>query len=344
MVPAITSLSKTEGTPSGGYVVTINGTGFATQADTAPVAGQPIPDSVEVTFSNTAMNLSVKAEKIKLVSETAITVVVPKIILYTTVDGPPADVPLDVSVQNLDANGDPVAGETNTLVEGFTLRRRCIDGTRLGKITSLTQFLIVLLRSEVHWNTSTVPHTEYDRDTSTPRADAVKLPHIVLLGPDITESEAGYQDYSREETQVGDEFSSVEAAVRYDVAYSLVVAADTHAVVQNLQGALLDFFAQNKKISVPNNLSDLSQGYTDLAMKLTFGPSVEQITSQYPSNVRVARAEFTVYGLPCYEEDVDGCPTPVDYGFTVKENGVEIIPIDSKCVSLLLEMGNGNNP
>lgn len=342
-VPSITSLDKPEGTPSGGYVVTIQGTDFATQGTMAPGVLQAIPDSVRVTLRNTQFNLTVPIEKINLISETAITFVMPKVILITH-DGPGSDMPFDVTVENLDSNGDPIPGEATTAANAFTIKRRCIDGVRLGKIASLVQFLVVLMRSEIHWNTSTVVHTEYDRDTSTPRAEAVKLPHITILGPDITKSEAGYQDLSRVVAQDGDEYSSVEAPVYYDVAFSLVMVADTNAVIYNLQGAALDFFTQNHTISVPDDLRDPNGPATDMAMQLTFGPSVEQITSQYPSNIRVARAEFTVFGLPCYEEDIDGCPTPVDFGFTVSEDGTEILPIDNRCLAALLEAEAGSNP
>lgn len=349
-VPVITNLDNTEGTPSGGYVVTVNGTDFAVQGTDFPAIGEEVPDSVQVTLSNSTLGFSVQAETIKLVSDTSISFIMPKVILITA-DSPTDDMVLDVTVQNLDSNGDAIPGEVATLTGAFTIKRRCIDGVRLGKIASLAQYLIVLMRSEVHWNVSTVPHTEYDRDTSDPRAQAVKLPHMTLLGPDITLAEAGYQSLTPQVDQGSESFLRVEAPVYYDLAFSLVLVADTSAVIMNMQGALLDFFVQNNNIRVPNDLADPYGPYTEMAMKLTFGPSVEQITSQYSSNLKVARAEFTVYGLPCYEEDVQGCPAPVDIGFTVQDAevggqdmGIQIIPIDNKCLNALLEFEANNNP
>jgi len=163
-IPTITAVSPNTGVSQGGDLILITGTGFPTPA--IPVA-LPTPD---VYPSVSVMLGSASAEVVRVLSATELIVRTPDYedsvrASAGAVGGP---VPYNafpavaVVLQNLDANGTPVPGESATLASGFQFIRRALGPPRSrGVYKRIQDQVMEWLRRNVCKTVSTGRNSEY---------------------------------------------------------------------------------------------------------------------------------------------------------------------------------------
>lgn len=193
-VPTITAITPNYGPAMGGAVVKITGTGFALHepAVYGYVGGEP-KESVRIWFGVD------QAQHVSVLSSTELLLQVPR---YTGEAQLHAYSAVDVTLSNVDEDGDLVPTETVTSAAAFTYKREPIRRPTLtieSPYKRITKELITLLKRELVLNTGLSVHTDYS-------ADGVKileadLPSVFIYGPDVLVDAYGaynsmaYEDY-----------------------------------------------------------------------------------------------------------------------------------------------------
>jgi hypothetical protein len=175
--PQITTVTPSEGLASGRQLVTVRGSRFKVQAP-----GDPIP--VRVRFDG------VEADQVIPMADYRIDCVVPQ---YR---GSPASIPAAVSVEvaNLDAAGDPIAGETTVASGAFTYRRERLAPEYIGDTSAESQLdtvnraLYAMLRSSLVNEVAPATDPDWSDDPSSGLTSVAQLPCILLDGPEVSES------------------------------------------------------------------------------------------------------------------------------------------------------------
>jgi hypothetical protein len=168
-------------------------------------------------------------------------------------DGPATartEASVDVVVQNLDAAGSPVPGESAALAAGFSFRRPDLGVE--GALRRLEAALVADLR-RVHPNVSLATHEDYDAQTG----DYVLVqpvagfPAVVLSNPRLRENRMRLLGGPwRTVTQAGTRFVERRGRKVYDARYLLVVASDDRAELLNLHEALALHFEKTGQLLV----------------------------------------------------------------------------------------------
>jgi len=167
---------------------------------------------------------------------------------------------VDVTVRNVDDDGDPISGETVTVSDGYAFSR--VQLADAAHLTRLVREYIIQWRKQVIPNVSTTTHTEYDDETGdelniTAVAD---LPGIAVDGPDISENR-----FFSENGTITVELPSGDIVVRrvpYTVDLSFVVTgvSDHKGEATNLQVLATQFVNNNPYIYLDRDPDDPSQG------------------------------------------------------------------------------------
>jgi len=332
-IPTVTTIIGDEGVPTGDYLIEFIGTNFRVAVDPLTLPGPypfPIPEpapTVTVQFHNVA-GFDQYSPEVTVVSATRIFALVPKALLPLDANANTVSSMLvDITVRNVDDSGVPIPTEEVTVPDAFTYRQPNIAGTNFQPTTIVTQHLIATLRSEVLPNVSDVPHTEFDGDLATAFVDAAELPQMVVLGPNLTQSEG--LRYSRDpvETQVGgspEEYRQAEAADYVDLSYKIVGMSNLHVELSNLAAVLTKVIYRNPILRPPRDLM-LPDGETiDLDMEWVTLPNQQQLTGQFGSNLRYFQAEIIVKGLPLSTIDSVLSDSTRDQGTNLGDNLPEI--------------------
>lgn len=213
----------------------------------------------------------------------------------------------DVTVQNVDQNGDLIPGEVGTLARAFTPVRP--DLSVEGHLATVVGQLVLELERQVLKNVAWTTHTDYDETTGDALniAYLAELPGIILAGLDFPDSEEAR--LLPEEDEAGsssDTFFTRRAPVAVDVVGTIVGASDNPAEVLNLLQAVKLFFRKNEVLTVPRRYGDPSLGFVEYDMRATMGGArVSPLGEE--SNVQYFSAEFRVVGIRL--EEMPGLPT-----------------------------------
>ena len=298
-IPTISSLTANAG-PSGGYAfVVVEGTNFnppETPATEGPTESTSVP--ISVTFGG------MLALQIFPVSATEIWVLTPPF------HGTPVDDPIpavDVTVTNLDINGDPISGETVTLTGGYTYRRPVIHSTS-GNATALphpialvTAGLINSLRRQVFMNVVATTHIDY-AEPGVLALNIAKVPALVVQGPNISKD----LDYTHNELDVipvNGTISNVHQPPDVlRLGYSFLCVTDNEQELLNIMGSFQIFFMKEKYLKVQVNPLDIAQGYANLVMQLTQFP--QATTTPSDNNLRVWIASAEIRGVEIHLDEV----------------------------------------
>lgn len=182
-VPTVSTISPATGSPTGGQLVEVLGTGF--RLPTAPPSTIPAPvapPSVRVLVGG------VSAPRVDVISDTRLLLEIPKRSMPIGSDGQTTLgtelVPL--TVENIDDTGVLIPGETVTVADAYTYQRPGVGyGDGPYSVTRVTALLIDLLRSEVLANTVLETSTDYDPNTNTTRIEPQATPQLILTGPEL---------------------------------------------------------------------------------------------------------------------------------------------------------------
>lgn len=300
MVPTIVSITPAVGHTGGRTLVEIVGTGFALPP-APPATGSP-PDpapSVQVTIGG------VPALQVWAISSTLLRCLTPihdpsgtpaRPARPETSDPGAAAVPAsDVVVQNLDANGDPIPGETATLAAAFSFVRPRLDQ---GSITArVVRAFIAELRRQVIDNVNFAPNTDYDPDTGDGMnvAQLASLPGIAIVDLKLPRSQV-VQNEQDELSDGGTGFVALRPPVLRDAQMTLVGVSDNKEELLTLEEALDLFFRKNPELYVQRDDTDPSFGSVGFDMQRTSDPQFGTTTDG--SNICFFSCEVVVQNIP----------------------------------------------
>ncbi len=243
-VPTVTSISPPSGHTGGRTLCTVTGTGFKVHPPPPATGPTPAPvPSVQVTIGGEV------CPAVWVLSATMLRCLTPihdpsGIPATETAD---AIVASDLVVENLDAAGDPVPGESATLAECYSFHRPVFDASVTTATERAIKALITELARQVHPNVQFQPHTDYDDDTGDGLnvCQFASLPGIGLVGLRMVTP----QDVADREQMVV-ELPDGSAAVRRqpvirDVLLTCIAASDNTAELLWLEAVLAQFARKN---------------------------------------------------------------------------------------------------
>jgi hypothetical protein len=278
--PTITGVAPTT-IWTGGQVVTITGTNFATwslPAVTAWVLPAPTP-TAQVLIGGVACTV------VAVISATQIQCLAP---------AHDAGV-VAVVVTNL-AAGVAITGETS---DPGTLTYARPSLTSSQDLERLNEQVVVELRRQVLANVLMFVSVDFAED-SFDFTVVGDLPALVLSGPTIVESENAYVRNSEvaPEAYPTMTFDVFRAPPVVHLQYDLVGLTNNTRQLINLQVAVTKFFEKNTKITIPRNPADLSLGYISYDMERPAGTPLRATTSPNKNDIRSFDMSFQVLGVP----------------------------------------------
>jgi len=289
-VPTIDTIAPTEGAPTGGQVIEINGTNF--QMPPAPPAEGVVPipaPTVRVTFAGVA------APVVAVVSETRLFVRVPRISMPVVSGLTQGSLAADVVVENIDTDGVLIPGETVTLAGGYTYQRPRLGTAAESSLASVVRQLLRRLKSEVIGEVILSMHTDYDRDTGTIATDVAVVPAMVLVGPTLTKNTIFTENAPTTNIFGNDEFGERRRAIYFDVGFDVILITQSDVQLLNLMELTTTVIDRSSAFQFSSPA--LPAGF-QLNLEWTDGLAVSKQTNQLNSNVRVAEGTFTIIGLP----------------------------------------------
>ena len=289
-VPTLTGISPSEGPASGGDIVRLTGAGFAEQVAVS-FGGQPA-GIVALHGDGSSCQADVRT--------------------------PAHDEGfVDVVLQNLDAEGNPVLGEEATLPSAYRyLRPRIVTESVL---TRLVRTLLRKIRREIIENVSMTVSVDYD-DTTIDGMNVIAistLPSVVLSGPRASENRFFSSNDAHEDVvagATGPELMRRRPPYTLDLSFTLTAASDRTVELLNLMAAVATFLNRNRWVEMPRDASDPESGLVRWEMD----PEGEfQTRLDGPGDVRAFNCGFVVRGF-----DIDE-GLPLDLGKAVIDTDLE---------------------
>jgi hypothetical protein len=226
VAPSLTEITPASGPTSGGDLVTLRGTGLTPR--------------IEVRFGTMlAALVSIRREG----AET-----------FAHVHTPPSDERVvDVTVQNLDVTGKPVAGESFTAAAAYRYGRPRI--VREADLTRLIRALLQELKRQVLTNVSLSVAVDFDEPpfAGVEVTALGKLPALVLSGPRIKPNRFYSTNTLHEEVvagPTGPEVRRRRPPYTVDVEFAITAASDRAVELLNLTSALAGFFNTTRWLSL----------------------------------------------------------------------------------------------
>lgn len=190
----------------------------------------------------------------------------------------------DITVRNLDDDGDPIPGEEDTKSEGIRYLRP--DLTEEQGLTALSRALLQELKKQVHPNVVLTEHVDYD-ESPFGLAHVAELPAIVLIGPTLVHNTLS--DFSGYEivNESDDEFDMRRRSRRADVVFEVMGLSDRKIELTNLQHLVQRFFHLNQVINVGVS-PDFPEEASGIELEMDFesGGDMSSVGEPNESNIR----------------------------------------------------------
>lgn len=321
MVPTLLSVTPSAGHSGGQTVLRVLGTGF--QLPPSPAAQGPVPTpppTVRVKIGGRA------ATDVGVVSSSE---------LYCRAPVGDAGAARDVIVENIDADGVMIAGETVTLSAAYTFQRP--DFSELSELARALEAFIIELRRQLTPNVDWAVHTDYDDSPGDGLNIAYmgKLPALVIADMDIVDNNEEPQNSY--DVQIDDEtFVERRAPDIVNAVMTVTGITDNAPEIFNLLQATRMFFRKNPKLVFDRDASDPSRGTLELQMGVEFGNRIRTQRQSDNTNVlwwtaTVMIERITMEDLPgVSRQGVPGVPSwlpheaTVRYGWTADAVGLTV--------------------
>lgn len=335
-VPTITTVAPNAGHTGGQTLVEITGANFRVP-DYPPAEGvTETPVTVRVTFGGTEGTL------VGVVDEETLLVLTPS----HDESGVPATAQntaiaaSDVTVTNLDDDGDPIAGESVTSSEAFSFRKPVLNvATTMERV--IEQLQVELGRAlprgvELAYD----PHTDYDDETG----DALntvrfsRLPGVGLVGLRTPKSQVN-ADRGDLMVELDDDRSVTRRPPLKRDAFLTVMAASTNrSELMRLELVLEMIFEKLTSLRIPLDVGDASRGYAEYDVRYAAGEVVFS-DRQGMGNVMSTTGELQIIGveetdlLGATEAGLTGAPDWLPHEGTtgvvykVSDPGIEFVPL-----------------
>ena len=297
-VPTITSLTPNTGPTGGRTLVDLAGTNFRLPT-TPPLTGSPsgpLKPSVEVLVGGKL------SEQVDVVSAARLLFLTP----ITPAKGPGSE---DVIVRNIDDNGDPIAGETVTLTNGFTYFLPSL--TVESELTRLVRTLLRDLKRQVLPNTVITTNTDFDPVTGdlTNLIEVATLPALILSGPATSENRFFSLNDRQELVSSTDPEEVLIRRRPYTIdlewtLFGVTGGAGSTVTLLNLARLVIGFFQRNKFLVMDKDATDPTKGTVRYEMDFTIDGEPDVVSQPNESNIRQFSAAFVIRGFDL--EDLAG--------------------------------------
>lgn len=293
-VPTISAVVPSSGHSGGRTLVEVEGTGFALPPAAAPTGPTTAPGpSVRVLFGGVA------ASNVMVVSSS---------LLYCQTPRGTPGAAVDVQVENLDVDGNVVAGEEVVEVGAWTFVRP--DLTQESELARVMRALIDELDRQIVPNVHFSTHVDYDGDDAINYAYVADTPALLLANLEVPESrEHAVQDEQEVSADTGF-FIVRRPPVAVDLSMTLVGVASGQGaavVALNLMQAVRMFFKKNPNLVVDRSASDPSLGSVEYELDFSFGGPVNVTHASDNSTVESFSGSIVIRGVLL--EDMPGMPT-----------------------------------
>lgn len=249
-VPTITSIAPARGHTGGRTLVEITGTGFALPPDPPDTGIAPAPaPSVAVTFGGVAaLEVAVESDTVVF----ALSPISPATSMTTKdqLDIGPGFV--DIVVQNLDADGEAIDGESVTAADAFEYVRPDLSQESIATIAIAR--LIEELRRQILPNVDFAVHTDWS-DNDGNSLNLAYLPTLpALLLTDIEFPLSAMQIQGHQAIDYGDgRFAVMREPTLVDITCVVLGVAETMVEVGNLMTQVMLFWKKNNVLQVPRS-------------------------------------------------------------------------------------------
>lgn len=296
-VPTISLVTPATGKTIGRELIEIYGTNFRLPIIPTTIPAPVQPPTVEVLFGSTL------AQRVDVITDGRLIVITPPQ-AETVVSGDVSAI--DITVRNIDDNGDPIAGESVTATAAYTYKLPELWKTT--RLQYLVNEIIQSLKDQVHPEVMlNSPHTDWD-DTPLDGMSITaiaKFPAIVLNGPEMVEN----RFYSQNALCEADiEPSTVEEFVRrreprtVDVGFQVLVLSDSVQEVLNLTSFLTSYFHNNKTLGIPTDITNpATSEVVDFELDFQPGGDFAWSTEESNSNIRQFRGSILIRGFDVVE-------------------------------------------
>jgi hypothetical protein len=300
-VPTITSLSPISGLTKGRNIVIITGTSFRLP-DPPPAEGKTdgaLPLSVKVYFEGVECEYAEASESTKIYCR------VPQWAgQYTSM---PFN--LDVKVENVDASGTLIPGETVTTVGAYQMKRANLADE--SSIQGVIRELIRIFRRHLLENTHFSMSRDYEGIQLDFERDKPDLPVCYLARPRFPVNRlnsCNRQDYV--ESDQPDEWTRKKEPIVTDFAFEIIIVADNQKHMNSLNQSLLLLFRDVTEVKYNNKEYELRMPFNNYPVGVTI-PNMQNILS--------LRAGCLIKGVQV--DDTDG---------TIIERGWDTTEVDTE--------------
>jgi hypothetical protein len=211
---------------------------------------------------------------------------------------------VDVTVTNVDQDGNQVGSETVTLVNAYTFKRP--DLTEITTLQRVVRTMLQDLKRQVLENISLTTHTDFDSTTSD-NLDIVELstlPGIALFGPRLTENRFYTRNEPLDFQPVAGQYDRVRPPACVDLTFTLVGAADSMTELLNLQNIVVDYFQRNPWLIMDKDESDPSAGTVQYELDTVLGAGMSVGSAPNVNNVRHFTGDFVIRGVEIESSDM----------------------------------------
>jgi hypothetical protein len=252
--------------------------------------------------------------------------------------------PIAIRVDNLDDNGDPIAGENATRTSAFSYVMPIMTNEADGDLPRLVRVLLRELKKQFMQTEITYAvHTDYDSDTGDQLhvTQFAKLPGMTLMGPDLDENrfysineQPTVDDPTSPTNEDGSKEAFVETRVPYtvDLLFEVLAVSDNKAELLNMMSNFVMFMHKNKFIFLDRDKDDPSKGNVNYEMDFQPGGAPKSVMGAAGnSNLRSFSAKFLIRGF-----DIE-TTTGVDAGTTAGVPNQAIVSRGKTSDSLILQ-------
>ena len=282
-VPLIISVLPATG-PTGGQTLVTLATNNLREHPDPPITGPftgPLQRTVQVLFGD------VPATDVRVISQGRATCLSP-------IHDPGR---IDVTVKNLDDNGDPIVGEEATKANAYTFQRPNL--TTESDFTRVVRTLLRELKRQILPEVSLTVHTDFDDETGDflNITKVASLPALVLIGPDTSENRFFSQNGTSQEIQPDGSVQIRRQPYTVDLEFQMVGASALTKQLLDLLAATIGFFQRNKYLVVDRDASDPSLGTVRYEMDITPDGEPKITTRRGESNVRSFSGTMVIRGV-----------------------------------------------
>lgn len=285
----ITLISPTKGHTGGRTLVEIKGTGF--REPSPPVEGvypvEPSPPSVRVLFGG------VPAIDVAVESTSCVFAVSPmcELPMASGPDGDDLPFPatVDITVENIDDDGNLIPGEQVVVPNAFEYLRPDLNQHSHG--WSVMQRFYTMLKLQIHKNVSYAVHSDFGGFGSQINlAYTARLPAIMVLAAAFRDSEIRRQGPQLVKSNTADQSVRKQELLELDLLLELLGVSDSPDELGKLLLLTRAFFQKNKTVRVPRDPLDPSAGTIEYTLDFSWGTEMRVTMADANSNL----ANFTV--------------------------------------------------